>query len=208
MERFLLVAAIVLTIASFNTSAMVRTIWVKERSGNWYDNIVLGTFTHREWIENFRMTKETFLCVCNELRSYIEKQDTKLHKAILVDKRVAITLWRLASNADYRTIGHLFGVSKGSVCVIGEVSKAITATLSPRYIRIPSGNNLKEVINGFEHKWGFPQCGGAIDGSHGWSLVLPCSSKTYTRNRYASGGVRICSIPLTPMAHETFCTQL
>ena len=134
MERLLLVVAIILTIASFNTSAMVRTIWMKERSGDWYDNIVLGTFTHREWIENFRMTKETFLYICNELRSYIEKQDTKLRKAIPVDKRVAITLWRLASNADYRTIGHLFGVSKGSVCVINkEVCKAITATLSPRY---------------------------------------------------------------------------
>ena len=60
MERLLLVMAIVMTIASFNVSAMVRT---KERSSDWYDNIVLGTFTHREWIENFRMTQETFLCL-------------------------------------------------------------------------------------------------------------------------------------------------
>ena len=141
---------------------------MKERSSDWNDNIVLGTFTHREWIENFRMIQETFLYhVCNELRPYIEKQDTKLRKAIPVEKRVAITLWRLASNADYRTIGHLFGVSKGYVCVINkEVCMAITTILAPKYIQIPSGNNLKEVINGFEHKWGFPQCGGVIDGSH------------------------------------------
>ena len=60
---------------------------------------------------------------------------------------MAITLWRLASNADYRMIGHLFGVSKGSVCVINkEVCMAITTVLAPKYIRIPSGNNLKEVL--------------------------------------------------------------
>ena len=30
----------------------------------------------------------------------------------------------------------------------------------------PNGDSLKEVINGFEHKWGFPQCAGAVDGTH------------------------------------------
>ena len=117
MERILLVLAVTITIASLNTSALVRTIWSKERSSAWYDNIVSGTFTNNDWIENFRMTKETFLYICNELRPHIEKRDTKMRKAIPVEKRVAITLWRLATNADYRTIGHLFGVSKGAVCV-------------------------------------------------------------------------------------------
>ena len=89
-----------MSIASFNISAMVRSIWMKERSSDWYD-IVLGILSHREWIEKFRMTKETFLYICNELRPYTVKQDTKLHKAIPVEKRVAITLWRLVSNSDY-----------------------------------------------------------------------------------------------------------
>ena len=121
IERLLLVMAIVMTIVSFNVSAMVRTIWMKEKSS--------------DWIENFRMAQETFLYVYNELRPYIEKQDTKLRKAIPVEKRVAITLWRLASNADYRTISHLFGVSKGSVCVINkEICMAITTVLAPKYI--------------------------------------------------------------------------
>ena len=33
----------------------------------------------------------------------------------------------------------------------------------PRYIRIPSGESLKD---GFKHKWCFPQCGGVVDGTH------------------------------------------
>ena len=38
--------------------------------------------------------------------------------------------------------------------------------LAVRFITIPSGNDLKAVVDGFLSKWGFPQCVGAIDGSH------------------------------------------
>ena len=58
------------------------------------------------------MSQATFVYVCDELRSSVEKVDTEMRKAIPVEQRVALTLWYLATNADYRTIGHLFGVSK------------------------------------------------------------------------------------------------
>ncbi|XP_048590712.1 protein ANTAGONIST OF LIKE HETEROCHROMATIN PROTEIN 1-like [Nematostella vectensis] len=34
------------------------------------------------------------------------------------------------------------------------------------YIKIPVGEELDKVVAEFKHKWGFPQCVGAIDGSH------------------------------------------
>ena len=34
------------------------------------------------------------------------------------------------------------------------------------YIRFPSGDEMKKVLDGFEEKWGFQQCVGAIVGSH------------------------------------------
>lgn len=34
------------------------------------------------------------------------------------------------------------------------------------YIRQPTGNDLRDIINGFRDKWGFPQAAGAIDGTH------------------------------------------
>ena len=53
-----------------------------------------------------------------------------MRKAIPVVKRVAVTLWRLSTNLEYRTIDHLFGISRSTVCVIvHEVCRAINKVL-------------------------------------------------------------------------------
>ena len=97
----------------------------------------------------------------------MEKSDTVMRNAIPVEQRVALTLWFLSTGADYRTIAHLFGVSKSTVClVIKQVCTAIAQILMPKYICFPSNNGLKQVVDGFKHKWRFPQCAGVVDGTH------------------------------------------
>ena len=49
--------------------------------------------------------------------------------AVSIERRVAIALWRLATNCDYRSIGHMFGVAEGTVCVVNEVCQAIVKVL-------------------------------------------------------------------------------
>jgi hypothetical protein len=46
------------------------------------------------------------------------------------------------------------------------VCEAIVENLLEKYISFPTGSNLKLVIQGYEGIWGFPNCGGAIDGCH------------------------------------------
>ena len=90
-----------------------------------------------------------------------------MRQAITVEKRVAVTLWRLVTNGDYRSISHLFRISKEAVCcIVQEVSQCIVDVVMHRYVKIPQGDQVKEVIAVFERKWGFPQRAGAIDGSH------------------------------------------
>ena len=82
-------------------------------------------------------------------------------------KRVAITLWYLSTGSDFRTIGHLFGVSKSAVCIIvQEVCAVITKKLLPVFIQFPKGEKLHQTVDGFMEKYRFPQCFGVVDGSH------------------------------------------
>ena len=140
---------------------------VHYRSSQWWDSIVMETFEQNDWIQNFRISKETFLYLCDKLKPAIYHHDTQLRRAISVKKRLAITLWCLSTPAEYRTIAHLFGVARSTVCtIVHETCRAIVRILMDSYIKFPCGESLKRVVEGFESNWGFPQCGGAIDGSH------------------------------------------
>ena len=140
---------------------------LNDRSSRWWDYVVMETFSSHDWIQNFWMSKETFLYLCNQLQPRILYKDTALRKAISVERRVAITLWCMATAAEYRTIGHLFGVARCTVCVIvHETINAIVDVLLSTYIRFPCGEALVNAVKGFKEKWNLPQCVGAIDGSH------------------------------------------
>ena len=128
---------------------------------------MLQSFEEHDWIQNFRMRKETFLYLCSQLRSVLQRQDTVMRKAISVGKWVAITLWCLDTPSESRTIGHLFGVARSTVCIIVHTTvNAIVNVLLRKYIVVPTGQHLSPVVNGFDTKWKFPQCAGAIDGCH------------------------------------------
>ena len=127
----------------------------------------MGTFTAEEWLENVRVSKETFLHLCTRLNPIIARQDTRMRRAINVEHRVAITLWCLATCSEYQTIGHLFGVACSTVCVIVHTTcEAINEVFTKEYLSFPTGNDLKDVVDGFKDKWDIVQCAGAIDGSH------------------------------------------
>ena len=159
--------ALLLCVATLNLQSLVRSIWMKERSSYWWERVVNSTFTSHDWMENFRMSHDTFIYLCDELRASVERNDTTMRQAIPVEQRVALTLWFLSTGANYRTIGHLFGVSKSTVCIVTkEVCAAIVDVLLPKYVKFPNGESLKEVVDGFKHKFGFPQCAGAVDGTH------------------------------------------
>ena len=97
---------------------------------------------------------------------FIQHEDTQLRKAVCVEKRLATTLWCLSTPSEYR-IGHLFGITQCTVCVIvHETVDEIVKKIVETYINFPTNHALVKVIQGFQEKWNLPQCAGAIDGSH------------------------------------------
>ena len=90
------------------------------------------------------MTKHTFNYIIGELRPHIQKEDTQMRRSIPPDQRIAITLWKLATNIDYRTLAELFGVGKSTVCTIFlETINFIGMHLKSRHIALPRGQRLE-----------------------------------------------------------------
>ena len=112
------------------------------------------------------MGKDSFLYLCDKLCPIIVRQDTRFRRHISVEQRVATTLWCLVTCCEYQTIAHLFGISRSNVCVIvHDMSCYCEYTIDPLH-KFPVGESLERVVDGFQRWWGFPQCAGAIDGSH------------------------------------------
>ena len=90
-----------------------------------------------------------------------------MREPIEPERRVAVTIWRLATNVEYRTLGELFGLGRSTVRkIVHETCEAIAQHLLQVHVRFPTGQTLKQVIRGFDAKSGFPQVAGAIDGTH------------------------------------------
>lgn len=158
---------IVMALLPLLPASIPRDTWSVPRSDQWWSYIVLRTFTDRDWLDNFRMSKNTFLYLCTQLSPSLRRSDTVMRRSVSVERRVAITLWCLATPTEYRTIGHLFGVARSTVCeIVHETCGAIVRILQRQYIKFPTGAELDAIVDGFNTKWGVPQCVGAIDGSH------------------------------------------
>ena len=71
-----------------------------------------------EWKENFRMSKQLFLVLCEELRQYISKNTTKFRKPISVEMQVAVTMYILSDEERFRKTTNAFGIAKNTVSMI------------------------------------------------------------------------------------------
>ena len=73
--------------------------WFEKMWHNRYDLI----FTEL-WLKEFRVGPETFHYIVSLVQVPLQKQDTTFRKAVTIEKRVAVGMWRLASGNSYRTI--------------------------------------------------------------------------------------------------------
>ena len=89
-----------------------------------------------------------------------------MREPIALERRVAVTIWRLATNVEYRTLGELFGLGHSTVGkIVLENCEAIAQHLLQLYMHFPVDQTVTQVIHGFDAKSGFPQFAGAINGT-------------------------------------------
>ncbi|CAM4685680.1 unnamed protein product [Lepidochelys kempii] len=140
-----------------------RRFWASEIGTDWWDHIVLQVWDDSQWLRNFHMHEGTFMELCDLLSPALKCMNTKMRAALTVEKQVAIALWKLAMPNSYRSVGNQFGTGKSTVgAAVMQVANAIKDLLISRVVTL---GNVQVIVDGFA-AMGFPNCGGATDGTH------------------------------------------
>ncbi|XP_042337979.1 protein ANTAGONIST OF LIKE HETEROCHROMATIN PROTEIN 1-like [Plectropomus leopardus] len=143
-----------------------RDIWVRNRSPGHTFWTSADSFDDAEWKAQFRVSRDTFSYLLERVEPAIRRRRTNYRVPIEPRRRLAIALWWFARSGEYRSIAGLFGVGVATVCVIvRQVISAILDRLYRRYVSLPSGPRLEDTIRGFKDRC-YPQCAGAIGGTH------------------------------------------
>ena len=146
-----------------------RSCWIKPgRTNAWWEKFLNNKVADTEWVENFHMSRSSFFDLVTIQRPYLQKQQTKMRNPITVKCQVSIFLYYFCDEGRYRKSANAFGLSRSSVSVlIRKVTKIIVKHLGPELNKLPKTVTEVEVLTeNFLNAHGFPQCLGAIDGTH------------------------------------------
>lgn len=147
---------------------MPRRIWMKPRLKLFWEHFKRFA-DEDQWIESFRMKQTTFKYVVNQVKKVLEPGFNPLQpsRAVSSDEQVAIFVYTLASCAEYRVIGQVFGYHKSTICkIVRKVCDAILNHLMPVFVKMPDAADCEKISAEFEHICGIPQIILVIDGSH------------------------------------------
>lgn len=145
-----------------------RRWWVAPgRTESWWIQMISGEAPPEEWKKNFRMSREDFSKLCDELLPFITPDSNSPRLGIEPEKRLAVCLYYLKDTATLKMTANAFGISVPTISkCVKNVCKAIRDHLGPKYIKIPNEAELEDYVKQFEEELGFPQVLGAVDGTH------------------------------------------
>ncbi|GJV64811.1 ALP1-like protein [Tanacetum coccineum] len=162
-----------------------RRLWVKNRSQDWWDKCNSPDFPDEEFKKWFRMGKDTFEMICNELTSVVAKENTMLRDAVPVRQRVAVCIWRLATGEPLRLVSRRFGLGI-STChkLVLEVCSAIKNVLMPKYLQWPDDESAKMIKDEFVSVSGIPNVVGSMYTTHIPIIAPKISVAAYFNKRH------------------------
>ena len=148
-----------------------RSVWQLGREEKWFDNM----WKHRHssdfqlrWKFDFRMNGLNFEKLVDLVSLRLEKHDTQMRRAIPIERRVAVALWRLSTGNSFHTASKTFAIGKSTAVTITREVCAEIFRLSPQFIKFPiSQLETAKAIENFKQDCNskIPQALGAIDGS-------------------------------------------
>ena len=139
------------------------------RTDQWWQNLFNGVLPEAEWKKNFRMDRQSFMDLADELRPYLQPSRSPRGLDVLsVQKQLGITLYYLKDQGSLMMTANAFGVALCTASVIvRKVCDVLVNILGPTYIKLPATEDeMREQVKHMENKYGFPQAFGCVDGTH------------------------------------------
>ena len=113
------------------------------------------------------MSRATFEYICRLAGPAIVRQNTRMCDAVPVEKRVAVSLWHLATGKCYRSCGVMIGLAKPTVVKCCHEFVEAICHLQDNFIKLPSTRaEISRKIEGSSEKSKVPNVVAAIDKSH------------------------------------------
>ena len=161
--------------------------YVKPRSTCWFEEYLFNIYTPDMFYDILRMRRRTFDRLVQDLRPFIAGQHTHWRQPIGVEKKVVVTLFKLMHGVSIPLVADKAAIGKSTVHqILRQVCSAISINFG-HLIAWPVGRRLARVTTAFQAKQWFPNCIGAIDGSHVYIQAPPNSIVAADhRNRYKS----------------------
>ncbi|RXN15769.1 ANTAGONIST OF LIKE HETEROCHROMATIN PROTEIN 1-like protein [Labeo rohita] len=115
----------------------------------------------------FRLSRCRFDDLLSHVGGRISLQDTNYRCCIPPAERLSICLRYLSIGDSFWTIASSFCVGVSTVCkIVPDMVTAIWDCLVEESMAVPSTDEWRSIAEGFEERWNFPLCCGALDGKH------------------------------------------
>ena len=114
--------------------------------------------------------------IAENLRPYIEGRETIMRSPICESKLLHCIILHLQTPL-CQTVSKL----------VRKVCKAITVHLGPEYVKLPFTTAVNDLVKNFHKTHGFPQCLGAVDGTHIEIRQPRMNSTDYINRMWLSG---------------------
>ena len=163
--------------------------YVKLRSTCWFEEYLFKIYTPDMFYDILRMRRATFDKLVNDLRPFIQGQPTHWRQPIGVEKKVVVTLFKLMHGVCIPLVADRAALGKSTVHgILRQVCSAISNNFG-HLIAWPAGRRIARVTSAFQSKQHFPNCIGAIHGSHVYIAAPPTAlwrQTTGTASRHSS----------------------
>ena len=156
----------ILDLLAWHVGVLDARWYVKPRSTCWFEEYLFNIYTPDMFYDILRMRRRTFDRLVHDLRPFIQGQQTHWRQPIGVEKKVVVTLFKLMHGVAIPLVADKAALGKSTV---SEILRQVCSAVSIHFghlVAWPVGRRLVRIVTAFQSKQGFPNCIGAIDGSH------------------------------------------